>query len=175
MGHRRAGGAGLGTDAHQAARRPRHVAEPAPGKSVLRAAHPRHGRRLAPRRSLRGGAQPGRPAEPRGQAHPLTRPPARLRFCAGGAYHRETVAELSDRIGQLTQGRGKVAVATLVNTRGTTPRKEGAKMLVDEGGGILGSVTIGGCADAQVMEEAADVLQTMRPRLLEMNLGDEEA
>jgi len=85
------------------------------------------------------------------------------------------VAELSDRIGQLTQGRGKVAAATHVNTGGTTPRKEGAKMLVDEGGGILGSVTIGGCVDAQVMEEAADVLQTMRPRLLEMNLGDEEA
>src|SRR5438128_8648305 len=85
------------------------------------------------------------------------------------------VAELFDRIEQLSRGKGKVAVATLVNTRGTTPRKEGAKMLVDEGGAILGSVTIGGCVDAQVMEEAADVLHTMRPRLLEMNLGDEEA
>jgi xanthine dehydrogenase accessory factor len=85
------------------------------------------------------------------------------------------VAELFDRIEQLTRGKGRVAVATLVNTRGTTPRKEGAKMLVDEGGAILGSVTIGGCVDAQVMEEAADVLHTMRPRLLEMNLGDEEA
>lgn len=66
-------------------------------------------------------------------------------------------------------------MATLVNTRGTTPRKEGAKMLVDEHGGVLGSVTIGGCVDAQVIEESADVLTTMRPRLLEMNLGDEEA
>jgi xanthine dehydrogenase accessory factor len=74
-----------------------------------------------------------------------------------------------------TAGAGKVAVATLVNTRGTTPRKEGAKMLVDEAGAVLGSVTIGGCVDAQVMEEAADALSTMRPRLLEMNLGDEEA
>src|SRR5688572_1338668 len=66
-------------------------------------------------------------------------------------------------------------MATLVNTRGTTPRKEGAKMLVDERGGVLGSVTIGGCVDAQVIEESADVLGAMRPRLLEMNLGDEEA
>jgi xanthine dehydrogenase accessory factor len=87
----------------------------------------------------------------------------------------ELVAELFDRIDQLKPGTRKVAVATLVNTRGTTPRKEGAKMLVDEAGAILGSVTIGGCVDAQVMEEAADVLHTMRPRLLEMNLGDEEA
>ncbi|MBI1846293.1 MAG: XdhC family protein [Candidatus Rokubacteria bacterium] len=70
---------------------------------------------------------------------------------------------------------GRVALATLVNTRGTTPRKEGAKMVVGEGGNILGSVTIGGCVDAQVIEEAADVLHTMKPRLLELNLGDEEA
>src|ERR671911_19832 len=87
----------------------------------------------------------------------------------------DSVPELFDHIDQLRRGRGKVAMATLVNTRGTTPRKEGAKMLVDEGGGVLGSVTIGGCVDAQVIEESADVLSTMRPRLLELNLGDEEA
>jgi xanthine dehydrogenase accessory factor len=87
----------------------------------------------------------------------------------------DLVMEPSDRIDQMKNTSRKVAVATLVNTRGTTPRKEGAKMLVDEGGAVLGSVTIGGCVDAQVMEEAADVLTTMRPRLLEMNLGDEEA
>ncbi len=68
-----------------------------------------------------------------------------------------------------------MAVATLVNTRGTTPRKEGAKMVVGERGDIVGSVTIGGCVDAQVIEEAEDVLSSMRPRLLELNLGDEEA
>src|SRR5258705_3859927 len=85
------------------------------------------------------------------------------------------MAELFDQIDELRRSRGKVAVATLVNTRGTTPRKEGAKMLVGEGGAVLGSVTIGGCVDAQVIEQAEDVLTTMRPRLLEMNLGDEEA
>ena len=66
-------------------------------------------------------------------------------------------------------------MATLVNTHGTTPRKEGARMVVGERGDIVGSVTIGGCVDAQVIEEAEDVLSTMRPRLLELNLGDEEA
>src|SRR6202008_1465050 len=48
-------------------------------------------------------------------------------------------------------------------------------MGVGEGGNVLGSVTIGGCVDAQVIEEAEDVLTSMRPRLLQMNLGDEEA
>jgi len=83
--------------------------------------------------------------------------------------------ELFEHIDQLRRAPGRVAVATLVNTRGTTPRKEGAKMLVGEGGGVLGSVTIGGCVDAQVIEETADVLDKNRPRLLELNLGDEEA
>jgi xanthine dehydrogenase accessory factor len=48
-------------------------------------------------------------------------------------------------------------------------------MVVGERGDIVGSVTIGGCVDAQVIEEAEDVLSSMRPRLLELNLGDEEA
>ena len=87
----------------------------------------------------------------------------------------EPVAEIFDHIDELRRSSGRVAVATLVNTHGTTPRKEGAKMVVGEGGSILGSVTIGGCVDAQVIEQAEDVLTSMRPRLLEMNLGDEEA
>ena len=87
----------------------------------------------------------------------------------------EPVAEIFDHIDELRRSSGRVAVATLVNTHGTTPRKEGAKMVVGEGGAILGSVTIGGCVDAQVIEQAEDVLTSMRPRLLEMNLGDEEA
>jgi xanthine dehydrogenase accessory factor len=83
--------------------------------------------------------------------------------------------EVFDHIDQLKGEHGRVAVATLVNTRGTTPRKEGSKMLVGEGGAVLGSVTIGGCVDAQVIEESARVLETMQPRLLELDLGDEEA
>jgi|SRR5689334_13340363 len=80
-----------------------------------------------------------------------------------------------DHIDELRRSQSRVAVATLVNTRGTTPRKEGAKMVVGARGDIVGSVTIGGCVDAQVIEEAENVLSTMRPRLLELNLGDEEA
>ncbi|HEY4912137.1 MAG TPA: XdhC/CoxI family protein [Methylomirabilota bacterium] len=85
------------------------------------------------------------------------------------------MSELFEHLDRLRTAEGKVALATLVNTRGTTPRKEGAKMLVGEGGRILGSVTIGGCVDAQVIEEAASVLSTDKPRLLQLDLGDEEA
>jgi xanthine dehydrogenase accessory factor len=49
-------------------------------------------------------------------------------------------------------------------------------MWVGEGGRILGSVTIGGCVDAQVMAEAEEVLGAGgRPRLLRLDLGDEDA
>ena len=85
------------------------------------------------------------------------------------------MSELFEHIDKLRADEGKVAVATLVNTRGTTPRKEGARMVVGEGGRILGSVTIGGCVDAQVIEQSAGVLGANSPRLIEMDLGDEEA
>ena len=70
---------------------------------------------------------------------------------------------------------GRAAVATLVATRGTTPRKEGAKMWVGEDGQVLGSVTIGGCVDARVLAEAEQVLRDLAPRVVSMTLGDEDA
>jgi xanthine dehydrogenase accessory factor len=69
----------------------------------------------------------------------------------------------------------RVAMATLVATRGTTPKKEGAKMWVGDGGHILGSVTIGGCVDARVVAEAEAVLRDGDARLVSMTLGDEDA
>jgi xanthine dehydrogenase accessory factor len=66
-------------------------------------------------------------------------------------------------------------MATLVATSGATPRKHGARMLVGEGGRILGSVTIGGCVDARVIEEAERSLADDTARLVELTLGDEDA
>ncbi len=85
------------------------------------------------------------------------------------------MSELFEQIERLRRLEGRAALVTLVSTRGTTPRKEGAKMWVGEGGRILGSVTIGGCVDAQVMAEAEGVLAETAPRLLELTLGDEDA
>jgi xanthine dehydrogenase accessory factor len=85
------------------------------------------------------------------------------------------MAEFFQQLDQLRGINQRVALATLVHTEGTSPRKEGAKMWVGEGGQMLGSVTIGGCVDAQVIEHAEDVLVTRTPRLIELPLGDEEA
>ena len=50
------------------------------------------------------------------------------------------MSELFEQIDALRRVEGRAALATLVSTHGTTPRKEGAKMWVGEDGRILGSV-----------------------------------
>jgi xanthine dehydrogenase accessory factor len=69
----------------------------------------------------------------------------------------------------------RAALGTLVAAKGTTPKKEGAKVWVGEGGRIHGSVTIGGCVDARVVQEAEAVIDTRTPRLISLSLGDEDA
>jgi xanthine dehydrogenase accessory factor len=85
------------------------------------------------------------------------------------------VQDVFDQLDRLAASGRRVALATLVDTRGTTPRKEGAKMLVGEQGELFGSVTIGGCVDARVIAEADDALAGGAPRLVEMSLGADEA
>jgi xanthine dehydrogenase accessory factor len=83
--------------------------------------------------------------------------------------------ELFTDLEKLAQVEKRVAMATLVGTRGTSPKREGAKMWVGEEGRILGSVTIGGCVDARVIADAEKALATSQPRLLQVDLGDEDA
>lgn len=83
--------------------------------------------------------------------------------------------ELFTDLEKLAKVEKRVAMATLVGTRGTSPKKEGAKMWVGEEGRILGSVTIGGCVDARVIADAEKALATSQPRLLQVDLGDEDA
>jgi xanthine dehydrogenase accessory factor len=57
----------------------------------------------------------------------------------------------------------RVAMATLVAARGGSPRPLGAKLFVGEGGRLLGSVSIGGCVDARVVEHGERVLRSGGP------------
>ena len=50
------------------------------------------------------------------------------------------------------------ALATVVATRGSTPRKVGAKMLVDPDDGLVGTVG-GGCGEGEVLEAADEVVR----------------
>ncbi len=83
--------------------------------------------------------------------------------------------ELFTDLEKLAKVEKRVAMATLVGTRGTSPKREGAKMWVGEEGRILGSVTIGGCVDARVIADAEKALASSQPHLLKVDLGDEDA
>jgi xanthine dehydrogenase accessory factor len=83
--------------------------------------------------------------------------------------------ELFTDLEKLAKVEKRVAMATLVGTRGTSPKREGAKMWVGEEGRILGSVTIGGCVDARVIADAEKALATSEPRLLQVDLDNEDA
>src|SRR6185503_8360533 len=98
--------------------------------------------------------------------------PACARTASGVVVSME---ELFEDIEKLAAAEKRVAMATLVATRGTSPKREGAKMWVGEEGRILGSVTIGGCVDARVIAESEKALSSFKPRLVEMKLADEDA
>ena len=83
--------------------------------------------------------------------------------------------DVFDQLENLSRNEKRVAMVTLVATRGTSPKKEGAKMWVGESGHLLGSVTIGGCVDARVIEASEQVLASFEPRMISMSLGEEDA
>jgi xanthine dehydrogenase accessory factor len=80
-----------------------------------------------------------------------------------------------DEILRASQESSRAALATVVATEGTAPRKEGAKMLVIEDMTLTGAVTIGGCVDAQVIEASAHVIRSGVPHVLRLDLGEEDA
>lgn len=64
-----------------------------------------------------------------------------------------------------------VVLATVARTRGSTPRKTGAKMVVRSDGSFFGTIG-GGCGEAEVWQEAMDVLQDGRARIVTVDLTE---
>lgn len=67
-----------------------------------------------------------------------------------------------------------IALATVIQTWGSAPRRAGAKMALSPGGKIAGSVS-GGCVEGAVYEAGVEVLRTNRPQLLHFGVADETA
>ena len=63
-------------------------------------------------------------------------------------------------------------LATIVATKGSTPRKVGARMLVDPEVGLVGTVG-GGCGEAEVIESAHRVLGTGEPERVRVDLTED--
>src|SRR5437667_3556181 len=84
---------------------------------------------------------------------------------------REIVPDLR-RWGE--RGDSKVALATVVATRGSAPRPIGSKLAISEQGELAGSVS-GGCVENEVYEEAQAVLGGAPAKLLSYGISDEQA
>ena len=68
----------------------------------------------------------------------------------------------------------KVALATVVATRRSSPRPVGSKLVVSESGELAGSVS-GGCVESGVVLAAQEVLGGGEPRLLTYGITDDMA
>ncbi|MEM7090639.1 MAG: XdhC family protein [Pseudomonadota bacterium] len=67
-----------------------------------------------------------------------------------------------------------VALATVVETWGSAPRRVGAQLVIADDGQVHGSVS-GGCVEGAVIVEALEAMQEGEARLLEFGVSDEDA
>ena len=81
---------------------------------------------------------------------------------------------LYPRLAELLEEDGSVAVATVIATRGSTPREAGAKMLVRRSGQTLGTVG-GGCGEAAVRSAALRVLDDGDLQVVQVDLTADAA
>ena len=80
---------------------------------------------------------------------------------------------LSSAASWLDQGK-KVALATVIQTWGSSPRPTGSQLAVSEDGTFVGSVS-GGCIEGAVVTEAIDVMATGTSKVLEYGVSNEVA
>ena len=68
----------------------------------------------------------------------------------------------------------KVALATVIETWGSSPRPTGSQLVVRDDSLFFGSVS-GGCIEGRVISEALEVMDDERPRTLSFGVSNEDA
>lgn len=79
---------------------------------------------------------------------------------------------LYEEIVRLKKARIPAALATVVESEGSSPRKAGAKMLIRRDGTVCGTVG-GGRIEAETLQAAAEVLRGGTPRTISFTLTEE--
>ena len=80
---------------------------------------------------------------------------------------------LKEALGRINKGE-TIALVTIIETKGSTPREVGAKMVVGKDGLIAGTIG-GGITEARVIEEAKQALKEGEGKLLDYHLTKEQA
>ena len=82
--------------------------------------------------------------------------------------------EVLDELSEWTRAGEEIALATVVETWGSSPRPLGSKMVVTRSGKMAGSVS-NGCIEGAVFEEAQKVLESGEPKLAAFGVADDVA
>jgi len=82
--------------------------------------------------------------------------------------------ELLSELNEWTRSGEDIAIATVVETWGSSPRPLGSKMLVTRSGKMAGSVS-NGCIEGTVFEEAQKVLKSGQPKIAAFGVADDVA
>lgn len=77
--------------------------------------------------------------------------------------------EFFEQVMSLQKGGEMAAVATIIRTKGSTPRKIGSKMVIYPDGKITGTIG-GGCGEGEVIEKAYQVMKTGTPAQHQVDL-----
>ncbi|SHF92558.1 XdhC family protein [Ornithinibacillus halophilus] len=70
--------------------------------------------------------------------------------------------EFYQKVQEIQKIGSKAAVATIIRTKGSTPRNIGAKMIIYSDGKIVGTIG-GGCGEGEVIEKAISVIKYNSP------------
>ena len=92
----------------------------------------------------------------------------------GMGHNGYMAPDVYEKIVEIRKKGRRAALATIVARKGSTPRKDAAKMLIFDDGGQLGSIG-GGCIEADVCREAQSVIRAERPRLMSFDLTEDDA
>ncbi|WP_180994349.1 XdhC family protein [Bacillus sp. Marseille-P3661] len=82
--------------------------------------------------------------------------------------------EIIRRLEQCWATKSSAAIATIIQTAGSTYRSVGAKSIILPDGTILGTLS-GGCIEEDIFEHAKNVMSTLIPRIIDYDFfGDED-
>jgi xanthine dehydrogenase accessory factor len=82
--------------------------------------------------------------------------------------------DIAQELSSWSESGKRFAVATIVRTWNSAPRRPGASMAVAEDGEVVGSVS-GGCVEGAVYELAREVLDSGEPAVVSYGISDDDA
>ena len=77
------------------------------------------------------------------------------------------------RMLELGESNGRAALAVIVHVKGSTYRRSGARLLIEEDGTMIGNVS-GGCLEQDMRQVAERVMASGKPEMIHYETGSDE-